>query len=353
MSNLKINFAMTVECHSVVRPMATIYQIAKQTGVSPKTAARILAGESPGSQHRARVLGCAKKLGYVRNQQAANLRTGRSGLIGIIVPYIDNPFYTAFLQSMHDTLLDHRYQSLIACSFGQPENMLTAFRLFETYNIDGLVLDISEGMLNSEILATLRTYHKRSRPVVITGGRDRDILHDHLCLDNKRAMAKAVEYLHTKGHRSFGFLGGVPENLNIASRLDGFQEALQRFNIASPPEWISLGSPALQHVFERALALFQLPTPPSALLCTSDMIAMMAMKAAAEAGKRVPADVAITGFDDIEQASFLNPSLTTLRQPIKAMTKDIWQMLQGRLKSNKLPIRERIYDVELVPRASA
>lgn len=333
--------------------MATIYQIAKRAGVSPKTTARILSGGSPLSRHRANVLRHAKALGYVRNQQAANLRTGRSGLIGVIVPYIDNPFYTGFLQGLHDALLSHHYQSLIACSFGQAENMLTAIRVFETYNIDGLVLDISEGILTQEILKKLSGFPKRSRSVVITGGQRQDVLHDHLCLDNKRAMGKVVEYLFAKGHRGFGFLGGVPENLNIAQRLDGFKEALKYANVSFVPEWVSLGDPALQSVFERAKALLQKSPTPSALLCTSDVIAMIAMKAAAESGLRVPMDVAITGFDDIEQASFLTPSLTTLRQPMKAMTADIVQLLIARIKSIDLPVREKIYDVELIHRSSA
>ena len=81
--------------------MATIYQIALRAGVSPKTAARVLAGGSLRSKHRAKILRCAQALDYVRNQRAADLRTGRSGMIGIIVPYIDNPFYTALLQEMH------------------------------------------------------------------------------------------------------------------------------------------------------------------------------------------------------------------------------------------------------------
>jgi LacI family transcriptional regulator len=112
--------------------MPTIYEVADLSGVSPKTAARILAGGSPTSKSRDKVLNCARKLGYVRNQQAANLRTGRSRLIGTVVPFIDNPFYTKYLQEIHDALSAKDYQSLIACSFGRSENMLAAVKLFET-----------------------------------------------------------------------------------------------------------------------------------------------------------------------------------------------------------------------------
>src|SRR4030095_3300153 len=97
----------------------------------------ILAGKSLRSKSRDRVLQCARKLDYVRNQQAANLRTGRSKLIGVMVPFIDNPFYTKFLQEMHDALGAKGYQSLIACSFGESTSMLAAVSLFETYHVDG------------------------------------------------------------------------------------------------------------------------------------------------------------------------------------------------------------------------
>lgn len=332
--------------------MPTIYEVANLAGVSPKTAARILAGGSPTSRSREHVLGCARKLGYVRNQQAANLRTGRSRLIGVVVPFIDNPFYTKFLQEMHDALSAKSYQCLIACSFGQSENMLAAVKLFETYNVDGVVLDISEGILTPEIQERIQRLQRQSHPVVITGGQRHDLACDHLYLDNRTAMAKLVRHLVARGHRTFGFLGGLPQNLNIKNRLEGFKAALREAGAALEPEWISLGDPSLGSVNQRAHHLLRASPRPTALVTTSDMIAMVAMNVAHEKGLRMPQDLAVTGFDDVAQAGLVNPGLTTVRQPMRTMAVDIVELLLDRKASVRRPAREMRYEAELVIRGS-
>jgi DNA-binding LacI/PurR family transcriptional regulator len=330
----------------------TIYQVAELAGVSPMTAARILAGSSQRSKSRDKVMSCARKLGYVRNQQAANLRTGRTQLVGIMVPFIDNPFYTKFLQEMHDALNARSYQSLIACSFGQTDDMLAAVSLFESYNVDGIVLDISEGVVTNELQQQLKQLQRRARSVVVTGAQRHDLSYDHLYLDNKNAIAKVVRHLVSRGYRSLGFIGGYPENLNIKNRLEGFTQALREAKIDFVPDWVSLGNPALDSIGQRAHQMLRATSRPRAIVCTSDMIAMTVIKAAFEAGLRVPQELAVTGFDDVQQASYLNPSLTTVRQPLKTMATDIVDLLLRRLGKKKIPIQENRYEADLVIRDS-
>jgi len=276
--------------------MVTIHEVATLAGVSPMTAARILAGKSLRSKSREQVLSCARKLDYVRNQHAANLRTGRSRLIGIIVPFIDNPFYTKTLQEMHDALGAHNYQTLIACSFGRADNMLAAVQLFESYNVDGIVIDIGEGILTKAVDVRLRTLQRRSRAVVLIGSQRHTICFDHLYLDNRSAVSQVMRHLHSRGHRSFGFIGGTAENLNIKNRLGAFADFLGEANIALHREWISLGQSTIPDLMARARRIFDLPNRPTAVVCTSDMIAMITIKAAREAKLRVPEDVAVTAL---------------------------------------------------------
>lgn len=315
------------------------------------TASRILAGGSVRSKNRELVLQSARKLGYVRNQHAANLRTGRSRLIGVMVPFIDNPFYTKFLQEMHDALAEKKYQSLIACSFGQSGSMLAAVDLFRTYHVDGIVLDISEGIVTDDVRRRLAAF-QRSHSIVITGAQRHNIPHDHLYLDNRRAIADLVAHLLERGHRDLGFLGGLAENQNIRNRLDAFRAELRRAGLALPPEWVSLGPPSLDSVMQRAAAVLRAPRRPTALVCTSDMIGMVAIKTAIETGLRVPEDLAVTGFDDIDQASLINPGLTTVRQPLAAMARDIVDLMLRRIARRRLPMQEKRYAAELVIRGS-
>jgi DNA-binding LacI/PurR family transcriptional regulator len=332
--------------------MATIHEVAALAGVSPMTAARILAGKSQQSKSRQRVLKCAEKLAYVRNEHAANLRTGRSRLIGVMVPFIDNPFYTKFLQEMHDTLAESQYQSLIACSFGQGNSMLSAVQLFESYNVDGLVLDLSEGRMTPDVQQRLRTLQNRSRAVVVTGSQRHDLSYDHLYLDNHSAIEKVMRHLLSRGHRRFGFVGGWAENPNIANRLDAFKTCIRNAGLTVVPELISLGDPALGDVTQRMHRLLRLPERPTAIVCTSDMIAMIAVKAARETGLRVPQDLAVTGFDDIELANLLNPALTTVRQPLNSMAREIVNLVLHRLEAKAAPFEEKRFEADLVIRES-
>lgn len=332
--------------------MSTIYKVAALAKVSPMTAARILSGKSRQSKNVANVLACARKLNYVRNQQAANLRTGRSRLIGVMVPFIDNPFYTKMLQELHNAISARDYQSLIACSFGKTDNMLDAIALFETYKVDGIVLDISEGVVTAAMHQRLKTLQRGMRSVVITGSQHHDLSFDHLYLDNKSAVTKLMAHLLSRGRTSFGFVGGFAENINIRNRLDAFKHSLDRAHLPIRPEWISLGDPSLAAVTQRVSRMLRGDPKPSAIVCTSDIIAMVVIKAALEVGLRVPQDLAVTGFDDIDQASLVNPSLTTLRQPLKVMSEDIVDLLLRRLEKTKVPAKEKQYEAELVIRES-
>jgi DNA-binding LacI/PurR family transcriptional regulator len=333
--------------------MSTIYEVAHLAGVSPKTAARILAGESPKSKNRAFVLKCAGQLGYVRNQQAANLRIGKSGLVGILVPYIDNPFYTKFLQEMHNALRTHNSQCLIACSFGKSENMLAALHHFEAYNIDGLVVDVNEGSLSPQTQEILQHMQRRGRPVIITGAQLPNKYYDHFYLDNINAMDKVVRHLSSRGHKLIGFVGGIESNPNIHSRLDGLKKAIKSLKLTTKDEWIGLGDSSAAAVQQRAFQILRLPKRPTAIACTSDMIAIAVMKAAHELNLQVPRDIAVVGFDDIDIASLSNPGLTTVKQPMQVMAQDIGILLaekQRKAKESKLFVRH--YEPELIIRES-
>jgi LacI family transcriptional regulator len=118
--------------------MSSIYKVAELVGVSPKTAARILAGESSRSKHRDKVFEAAKQLGYVRNQQAVNLRSGSTSVIGIVVPDVDNPFYGKVVQSMHDACLKLGFSILLASSSVIQRRRLESCKLCRVYVWMGL-----------------------------------------------------------------------------------------------------------------------------------------------------------------------------------------------------------------------
>ena len=339
--------------------MATIYEVAKAAGVSPKTAARVLAGDTKRSKSKEKVLKAARKLGYVRNQQAANLRSGRSNMIGVMVPHINNPFYPKFLQTLHDACRQENYQMLLGCSFGKAEEEVNCLRNFQTLRVDGLIINASEMESGQESYDVISQFLESGKPVMLSGGYDSaDERADRIVIKNREATKHAVGYLVGKGHRRIGFFGGQTSNPRIQERFEGFVEGMEEAKLKVDERWNSWGDLTSSDACDRLDRMIERANDeealPSAVLCNNDVIALGAIKACSERGIKVPNELAIVGFDDIEMASLMNPSLTTLRQPQDKIANDCVKRIMEQIKVSGLlePI-ELEYKPELVVRGSA
>lgn len=333
--------------------MVTIYEVARAAKVSPKTAARILAGESGRPANLQQVLAAAKKLGYVRNQQAANLRSGRSGLLGVIVPDISNPFYPVFFQTIHDIAGALGYQILLSSTFGRTKEEINALRMFEVNRVEGIVLNASEGEPDEECDAIINRFLSRNVPVVLAGRPARGLKVDEIVLRNIEGVERLVAYLAKIGHKRLGFIGGHAQNFASQERRKGFERGLKAAGLTLDPRWITHGDFTAESGRRQARALLEQDQRPTAIVAMNDLLAIGAMKACAEIGLRVPQDVAVTGYDDIQLAQLITPALTTLRQPQEQIARECVNLLIGRIKSRKLqPCRKLVYDPELIVRAS-
>jgi DNA-binding LacI/PurR family transcriptional regulator len=334
--------------------MVTICEVATLAQVSPKTAARILAGESGRPGNHEKVMTAARKLGYVRNQQAANLRSGKSGLLGVIVPDITNPFYPVFFQTIHDIASALGYQILLSSTFGKLKDEIHALRMFEVNRVEGIVLNASEGESDEECDAILNRFLARGVPVVLAGRPARGLKVDEIVLRNVEAVERAVAYLVKTGHRRLGFIGGAPQNFASQERLRGFTRGLDAAGLKLDTRWITHGDFSADSGRRQALTQLALTPRPTALVAMNDSLAIGALKACEELRLRVPHDVAVTGFDDITLAPLVNPALTTLRQPQEQIARECVNLLINRIKTGKLgPPKKLIYDPDLIVRASA
>lgn len=338
--------------------MPTIYEIAEKAGVSPKTAARILSGETKRSKGRKAVLEWAGKLGYVRNAHAANLRTGRSQLVGLLVPYIDNPYYTHVIQEFHDALVDRDFQVIVACSFGKSEEIVAALKVFRSYNVDGIFFNGSEGKFTGEITDLLGKFEEAGKPVTLIGRNRGRLAVDQADVENAAGIAKAVSYLSGKGHRRIAFVGGRKSNRTMQARCEGFRRGLRDAGRPDCDEWVSLGEASPADAGRRATEILNPGKDdsdrPSAIVCGNDLMAMGVIKAILKSERKVPEDVSVTGFDDIEQASLFIPGLTTLRQPIDRIARDCVKQFVQRLSEKDFgKPRQFLYEPELVVRESA
>ena len=334
--------------------MVTIYEIAKKAGVSPKTAARILSGETRRSKKQDEVKEWARRLGYVRNANAANLRTGRSSLVGIIVPYIDNPYYTQVIQELHDALDDQKLKALVSCSFGKTDEVLAALNVFRSYDVDGLFLNLSQGKLTPEVLDLLNQLQEEGKPVVLMGASGNKMSFDAVDIDNESGIAKAVAYLAAKGHERIAFMGGDVGNETLEARHRGYLRGMTEAGLSIDDAMISVGEPTSMDAARRTLELFESGPVPTAIVCAADVMAPGVMKSCASKGLRLPDDIALTGFDDVSLAPLMVPALTTLRQPIPQMAKDAVSQFVSRIESRDFSKpRMMVYETELIIRESA
>ena len=334
--------------------MATIYEVAKQAGVSPKTAARILAGEPGRPKNRERVLTAARRLGYVRNQQAANLRSGRSGLIGVIVPDIANPAYPGFIQTIYETASNHNYQVLLSSTFGKTKEEVLALRVFEMNRVEGIILNTAEGENDEECDVILERFIERGVPVVLGGRPARNLPVDEIVIDNIAAMKRAVNYLIKIGHRKLGFITGPASTLASQERRQGFEQALTAAGIRPEAKWILNGDFTAENGRQLAIRLLTAAERPTAVMTANDLLALGAMRACFELKLSVPDDVAVIGIDDIAVARLMSPSLTTLRIPLREIARDVVGLLMQRIQNKDLSDRRRlVYVPELIVRESA
>ena len=338
-------------------PMSTIYQVAEVANVSPKTAARILSGASKRSKHKDRVFAAAAKLGYVRNQQAANLRSGSSQVIGIVVPGINNPTYGQIIQTMHDACLKEGFSILLSCSFGNPDEELRALQTLQTYRVDGIMVNSSEVSASPEALELCQRMIDSGKPVVFSGLSDVNIPADMLGLHNEASVAKAVRYLIAKGHSRIGFVGGKRESKAMTQRHQGYLNAMAEAGLTMP-EGFSLFSdgslPSVSKQVTRVLLQYPPNERPTAFVTGNDLLAIAVMRAVHQLSLKIPEQVAIVGFDDIDLAEMLTPALTTLRQPQEQMARDCTKLMVERIRSKDVSSPQKLlYEPELIIRDSA
>jgi len=336
--------------------MSTIYEVAQLAGVSPKTAARILSGNTGYPANRSKVLEAAKRLGYVRNQHAANLRSGQSGLIGLIVSNIANPQYTHFCRYAHDAARQHGYRIILANTYGKVQEEASALEIFQANRVEALILSCAEGEIDKSCDQVIRSLLKRNIPVLIGGRPLRGLPADSFNIEDSKAIAKAVNYLSKSGRKRIAFFSGSKHLLGTQVRYQGFQDAIAKYHLEFNPDHVSFGDFTVESGYQQAQTLLrQNPNQlPDAVVCANDLLAIGVIQAAYDNGVNVPDQLAVMGFDDIPFAEYIRPRLTTLHQPLERMAREGIDLLVSRIHSKDVSNpRVLSYELDLMVRDSA
>ena len=290
---------------------ATLRDVATRAGVSIRTVSNVVNGYAPVSDVlRAKVEAALGELDYRPNVIARNLKQGRSGMLGLVVPELDVPYFAELARAMIAAGRRHGYTVLVDQTDADPDRE----RELLTRNSR---LALFDGLILSPLTLTVQDLRVRGNraPIVLLGEHLFDGSFSHVAIDNVAAAREATEHLIGLGRTRIAAIGDQPYQTGETAQLRtaGYRQALERAGIAYDPELVRpterfhrrLGAAA-------ATELMALPDPPDAIFCYNDLLALGALRSLVRAGVRVPGDVAVIGIDGIEEGEFSTPSLSTV-----------------------------------------
>jgi DNA-binding LacI/PurR family transcriptional regulator len=330
---------------------ARLVDVAQLAGVSPKTVSNVVNGYvHVRPEMRARVQAAIDQLGYVPNTTARTLRTGRTGIIGLAVPNLGIPYFAELARHVTELAETHGFTILIDQTDGLESRERTIASGLRHHVIDGLIFSPLTMGTDAIAAAADRT------PTVLLGEREAPPEMDRVAIDNVAAATAATRHLLQAGRRRIaavgGPMGGRPGTDVL--RLQGYRAALAEAGGAPDP---ALAVPTRRLVRLQGIAaaqhLLELPKPPDALFCFNDLLALGAIYALRMRGVRVPDDIAVVGFDDIEDGRYSTPTLTTISPDKERIARTAVDLLVGRLQGRRSDTSsDVVVDYELVVRES-
>ncbi|MFD6098582.1 LacI family DNA-binding transcriptional regulator [Nocardiopsis flavescens] len=307
----------------------SLKDVAQRAGVSIKTVSNVVNGyRHVTPQTRQRVQRAIDELGYRPNLTARHLRKGRTGMIALAVPELTNPYFAELADAVIEHAAGLDYIVLLDHTGGRRDQEVLFAQGFRARVIDGLILSPIE-LENEDLLA-----RESDAPLVLLGEREYSAPYDHIAIDNVAAARTAAAHLVEIGRRRVAFVGARHGRARATAhlRLRGWREVMGESGLPSDDALIAVTDGYSREDGAQAVArLLDSGQRPDAVFCYNDLIAVGAMRTLAERGLRVPDDVAVVGFDDIEESRYGATTLTTVAPHKRAIARAATDMLLDRL----------------------
>jgi LacI family transcriptional regulator len=332
----------------------TIDDVAARAGVSIKTVSRVINRESNvRAETLRRVLQAIRELNYRPNFSARNLASPRAYLIAVLYDNPSDNYIVSVLEGVLSACEEARYGVLLQpCDVTSPRLIDQVLEMVGQRRVSGLVL--TPPLCDHE--AVLRTLDADGVDYVSFAPYDENRGKPIVAVDDWRASRDLTEYLLSRGHRRIGFIKGHPLHGAASRRLLGFLDAHREHGLAVDERLVANGSFSFDSGVESGRRLLHLPEPPTAIFASNDDMAAGVLHAAHEMGFAVPAQLSVAGYDDTPIARYVYPSLTTVRQPIRAMAQGAVECLVRAMRQRSGLAAEgptnRRFDYELVIRDS-
>ena len=316
-----------------------IRDVARHAGVSIATVSRTInAVPTVDKELAARVQRSIQELNYFPNTQARSLVSGRSRLLGLLISEITNPFFPELIRGFEDSAVEHNYELLIGSTNYDPRRLEVCIRRMVERNVEGVAVMTFgiEAPLLDELVS-------RNIPMVFVDMPVHGLHAEALLVDYQIGIREAVEHLHKLGHRRIAFITGPMRQRTCQLRKDAYVEAMQECGLPVPESLIITGDHTLLGGVDAAARLLKMKSRPTAVLCSNDMTAIGVLRHLAAEGVRVPEDVSVVGFDDIQLADYVYPPLTSVRMSRDDLARGAFALLRGIIEQPQTPTRRSVH----------
>lgn len=327
---------------------STLVLVAERAGVSIASVSRVMNGLPASDQLIAKVRQAADELGYVPDATARSLKAGKTDQIALAVADVGNPVYVAMMHEISRVVTKAGYRLVVSSTGSDAREQIDFINSLDRGFADGLIL--SPLRVTEELIERIRSSRL---PVVVIGSLPDDVTIDSVRADSPHGVALAVEHLSEQGRHRIAFLNGPIDTVPGTARLGGYLAAM---TAADLPTSADSQFSAKDFTFKaglKATAKLLDRCTPDAIICANDLLAMAALKVAAQRGIRVPEDLAIVGMDDTDLADLSNPALTSVNLGSIKRAKTAAKLLIRRLENPDADVRCVVIPPSLTVRESS
>lgn len=327
--------------------MATMKDIARLAQVSTSTVSHVINGSRFVSDEiREKVMRIVAELNYTPSAVARSLKVRETKTIGLLVTATNNPFFAEVMAGVEQYCQQHQYNLIIATTGGDAKRLQQNLQTLMHKQVDGLLLMCGDSRFQADIELAI------SLPLVVMDWWFTELNADKILENSALGGYLATKALTDAGHRKIGIITGNLKKSVAQNRLQGYKNALSEAKIALNPHWIVESHFDFEGGVLGIQSLLTQSSRPTAVFCCSDTIAVGAYQAIQQQGLRIPQDLSIMGYDDIELARYLSPPLSTICQPKAELGKLAVEALLQRIKNPNENYRTLVLEPTCILRGS-
>lgn len=312
---------------------ANIYAIAREAGVSIATVSRVINNSgSVSEKSRSRVLEAVKKLNYVPNSAARSLSTSSSNHVGVVIPDINNPFFSLLLEGLTKAADERGLHIFLSNTDENAQREHQVLQSLREHRLCGLVITPVSSS-DQETIQKLKEYESLGIPVVLMDRELDNSNFDRVVSDDDEGVFQAISHLIRKGHRRIAIITGPEDSRPGRERLSGYYRAHKAFNLPYHRDYVRMGDFKVDRAYEETLTLCSMKEPPTAIFTSNNMTTYGCLKAFGQLGLRVGKDIALIGFDEINALKWLNYNLSVVDRDVAQMGEQAMRLLLQRIEN--------------------